>query len=79
MTLIVDIDAAETRAQRAADGMTYNRDTMFREHAAMAAELRRWRQAYEKAKQPGSGAYKGFADAFDELFGGIFGHANRGR
>lgn len=42
----VDLDQAETTAQRMLDGMTVNRDRMARDHAAMARELRLWREKY---------------------------------
>ena len=45
MAIIVDIEKAEERAQRALDGMTYNRDQMARDTLGMAAELRNWRKA----------------------------------
>lgn len=71
MATIVDIDKAEERAQRALDGMTYNRDQMARDTLGMAAELRNWRKAFERAKTRSS--EPGFTGVFNDLFGDVFG------
>jgi len=79
MATIVDIDKAEERAQRALDGMTYNRDQMARDVVSMAAELRNWRAAFERAKTRKAAAaddgtgFGSFAGAFDDIFGDVFG------
>jgi len=77
MATIVDIDKTEERAHRALDGMTYNRDQMARDVVGMAAELRNWRAAFERAKtrkaaDDGTG-FGSFAGAFDDIFGDVFG------
>lgn len=70
MATIVDIDKAEERAQRALDGMTYNRDQMARDTLGMAAELRNWRRAFERMKTRSNDP--GFSGVFKDLFGDVF-------
>lgn len=71
MATIVDIEKAEERATRALDGMTYNRDQMARDVIGMAAELRNWRAAFERAKTSRKGGEK-FSDFYRDLFGEAF-------
>jgi hypothetical protein len=70
MTIIVDIDKAEERAQRSLDGMTYNRDQMARDVIGMAAELRNWRAAFERMKTRSNDP--GFSGVFKDVFGDMF-------
>lgn len=73
MATQVDLTAARSRATRALDGMTVNRDVMAREHIAMCDELQNWRSAFERMKRDKASSGSSFKDAFDEMFGSTFG------
>ena len=75
MATIVDIEKAEEQAQRALDGMSYNKDQMARNVVGMAAELRNWRAAFERAKVRRNDT--GFAGVFDDIYGDVFSGGRR--
>ncbi len=69
---MVNIEEAKARALRAQDGMSYNREVLYREHISMAEEIGRWRAAFEKLKRDSPARETGgFAEAFGS-FNDIF-------
>jgi len=69
------VEAARQRAKRAQDGMTVNREAMYREHEQLAGEVQRWRGAFNRAKrESGDKAPAGdFTSRFDDIFNDVFG------
>ena len=71
MTTQVDPVEATTRARRALDDMSVNRDAMARDVIALTEEVTNWRAAFARAKATSADTSGGFAQAFGEIFKGF--------
>lgn len=71
MTTQVDPVEATTRARRALDGMSVNRDAMARDVIALAEEVTNWRASFARAKATNADKGRGIADEINDIVKGF--------